>query len=309
MYGALELYSRSVSPKLFGNECSFEESAYVVVGAPFDSTATGVPGQRFAPQRIREASVELETFLPDLQIDVERLAVNDAGDLPVLTSVEALIDILGGVAREVLSSGKGLIMLGGDHFSSFPVLVEAAGNVDELGVLVFDAHLDLRDEYPVKCRYSHATVFRRLIEKTKNVYIAYYKPRGWSSEEYEFMRQSPRKLAVLNTREEVESWVKEHRTVYVSIDIDALDPAYAPGTGTPEPIGLAPRELVDSLRAAVLGSEKLLGIDVVEVNPLVDVNNLTSRVAAKILLEALAAMYEARKIGACTRTSKHFLNG
>ncbi|AGT35115.1 MULTISPECIES: agmatinase [Thermofilum] len=285
-----ELYMHHVSPTLFGVNGDYDSARIVVMGIPFDSAATGVPGARYAPRRIREVSVELETFHPATGLDVEFANVFDAGDLPLVTCVDSLVRVVGRVVEEVYDSGKRIISLGGDHFVSYPVISTVARKTGRLGVLVFDAHMDLRDEYPFDCRYSHATVFRRLLEENSNIEVAYFRPRGWSKEEYLYAKETKR-VQVLGDEAEVDDWFRRAENVYVTIDIDAVDPSFAPGTGTPEPFGLHPdtvRKIIEETFPRY--SQKIRGLDIVEVNPLVDVNDVTSRLAAKLLMYALVGL-------------------
>jgi agmatinase len=290
-----ELYVHGVHPTLFGVRGDFNSAEYVVIGVPFDSTATGVPGQRYAPKSIREASIELETYHPGTNVDAEELEVFDAGDLPLVTCTDVLVKTVGKVVEEVFESGKKLITIGGDHFVSYPVLSTLARRISNLRVLVFDAHLDLRDEYPFGCKFSHATVFRRILEENRNVEVAYFKPRGWSREEYTYAKTSPR-VFIIEEEAQVDDWLEKSERVYVTIDIDIVDPSFAPGTGLPEPLGITPEDLgCIAGRIFSLYSKRIVGLDLVEVNPLVDVNNITSRLAAKLLMHVLVNM--ARKSG------------
>ncbi|WP_460025465.1 agmatinase [Infirmifilum sp. SLHALR2] len=292
----LGFYLTPVTPPLFGREGKPEDDI-VVLGIPFDGAASRIPGQRFAPRKVREVSVELETFSPELGVNVEEIGYRDAGDLPVVTDYAVMQNFTTKVVEELRDSGKLPIVIGGDHSVTFPVVSTLAARSEELLVLVFDAHMDLRDEWPWGVRLSHATVMRRLLESSGSVSVAYYSPRAFSREEYEYARSSSRVKIVRNARE-LRELVESSEKVYISLDIDAVDPAYAPGTGTPEPMGLAPQEVASALRVAVSHAQEVAGFDVVEVNPLVDCNEITSLLAAKLVMEFLFACYRYEKCGA-----------
>mgnify|MGYP001772665570 CR=1 FL=1 len=290
----LDLYFSPPSPPLFGRHGSKQDKV-VVFGVPFDGAATRTPGQRFAPRRIREVSVELETFSVKLDKYVEELDFYDAGDLPVLTDFSAMRGLVSKTVGELLERGALPLMLGGDHLASFPVIREVSQHVDELLVLVFDAHMDLRDEYPVSTRFSHATVMRRLLEETQNISIAYFKPRAFSREEYVFARKSGR-VHLIENEDKLKELLDSYRNVYISLDIDAVDPAFAPGTGTPEPMGLTPWEVSQALHLIPIRARAIVGFDLVEVDPLVDCNDVTSLLAAKLIMEFLFAYADSGKL-------------
>ncbi|MEZ0345042.1 MAG: agmatinase [Infirmifilum sp.] len=294
----LDVYFSPPSPPLFGRYGGKDEKV-VVMGVPFDSAATRTPGQRFAPRKIREVSVELETFSPELGVYVEELGYSDAGDLPILTDFQVMDEVVSKVVRELIEADRSTIVLGGDHLVSFPVIREYALHFEKLLVVVFDAHLDLRDEYPLRTRFSHATVMRRLLESTENISIAYFSPRAFSKEEYEYARKSKR-VYLVKTASELEKLLGSFNNVYVSLDIDSIDPAFAPGTGTPEPIGLTPQTVASVLKIIAERSRRVVGLDLVEVNPLVDCNDITSLTAAKLIMEFLFSFAATRSLRALT---------
>jgi len=265
----------------------------VFVGAPFDSTTSRIPGQRLAPRKIREASMELETFDPVTGRDSEEAEYCDAGDIPLVVDYRVLTEILGSIAREVFASGKILAVCGGDHFVTYPAVKAATEVFGRVQLVVFDAHLDLRDEYPPHCKYSHATVMRRLVEENAQLHVVYFKPRAFSKEEWSFA-SSQENIVVAESTGDLLSALKEDYRTYISIDIDHVDPAYASGVGTPEPLGRTPEELIEAVKTLIeRRKNKIVGIDIVEVNPLLDPANTTSALAAKlwaIILRELSAM-------------------
>ncbi|QOJ78183.1 agmatinase [Infirmifilum lucidum] len=280
-----EFYLAPVAPTIFGRKGRAEDGV-VVFGVPFDSSSSRMPGQRFAPRRIREVSVELETFSPSLGVSVEELSFYDAGDLPVVTDYVVMQELVAKVVGGLSEAGKLPVALGGDHSITLPIVAKLVEKLGKLLVVVFDAHMDLRDEWPWGVRFSHATVMRRLLEASEKISIAYYSPRAFSEEEYRYAKSSSR-IHVLESVEKLKDVVGSSSPVYISLDIDSVDPAFAPGTGTPEPMGLTPREAVTALRTVIEQAGEVVGFDVVEVNPLVDCNDITSLLAAKLVMEFL----------------------
>jgi len=265
-----------------GLDHSPEEAETWIIGVPYDSTSSFKPGARFAPARIREVGWELESFNPRLGVDIEELPISDVGDIPLTVEYSTLSNTLARVLPLLYGHGKKGVFIGGTHLISLPIMEYLHQVYPNIGILVFDAHLDLRDEYPQGSKYTHATVMRRLSEM--HVPIYYYRPRAFSKEEYSYLAESDN-LSTLETPEELEAL---RGPLYISVDLDIIDPAYAPGVGNPEPLGLSPREVLEALsRVALQGKSEIVGIDVVEANPLVDVNDITSLTAAKILMETL----------------------
>ena len=259
-----------------------DKSSAWIIGVPFDSTTSFKPGTRFAPQKIREVGWELESYNPSLGLDVEELPVADLGDTQLFVEYESLAFTLRRIARLSHVAGKTLFIVGGEHLITYPIVAEIKKLLKNLTLIVFDAHLDLRDEYPSGTRFSHATVMRRLAEEGVNIY--YIGARAFSREEYEFLTSHPESLKIVSrdTLENIEG------NLYISIDVDVIDPAYAPAVGNPEPLGITPSHLLSTLKELFsLERTKIVGLDIVEVNPLVDVNDVTSLLAAKILMESL----------------------
>ncbi|MEM4445650.1 MAG: agmatinase [Thermofilum sp.] len=288
----LEMFTRRLAPPLFGRESKPEESRLIVVGAPFDSSATTVPGQRAAPRRIREISLELETFDFELEMDAEDAPFYDAGDLPLEVDFSSFMGILYRVASEVFSKGKILALIGGDHLVTLPSVKAALSTLGTTHLLVLDAHLDLRDEYPLGTKYSHATVMRRLLEENSDLRITYFKPRALSKEEYSFLASCSRVRVVRRVEELLEDFESSQR-IYLSIDIDVVDPAFAPGVGVPEPLGLYPQEVAQVLdRFLEAHGRRVIGFDLVEVNPVLDVSNVTSALAAKLLMKIIVRIFK-----------------
>lgn len=283
----LETFTHRLAPPLFGKERTPEGSRIVVLGAPFDASTTTTPGQRAAPRRIREISLELETYDAELGAEAEEAPFYDAGDLPLEVDYATFMGILYRVASEIFLEGKVMALIGGDHLVTLPAVKAALSVFGGLHLLVFDAHLDLRDEYPLGAKYSHATVMRRLLEENDDLRITYFKPRAFSKEEY-LLSVSCNRVKIVKTIKELLEDFKHDRKIYLSVDMDVVDPAFAPGVGVPEPLGLYPHELAQVLdRFLDKHGERVVGFDLVEVNPVLDLNNVTSALAAKLLMKII----------------------
>jgi agmatinase len=262
------------------------QPAAVILGAPYDATSTFRRGSARAPQAIRWASQSIETYSPVLRRDLEAVRWTDLGDLEVAgTEPEAMVDMVrtavAGVKPETLP-----ILLGGEHTLTLGAVQALAQRHPELAVLQLDAHTDLRDEYEGR-RLSHATVMRRIGDTVPPERVVALGIRAGTREEVAltaaYRACSPR----LSVSSEVWRWLQT-RAVYVTIDIDALDPSDAPGTGNPEPEGIASRDLLAFVRR--LSDLPVAGIDLVEVSPPYDPSGRTAVLAAVIIREAVLAL-------------------
>ncbi len=238
-----------------------------VLGIPYEGPITGRPGSSEAPAWIRRASSLIESYSPETGVDVAGI-VNDVGDVYPAHNVEQALDEIEDAARGL----KRLVVLGGSHVVTLGV-VRA---VKPKTIVYLDAHWDLRDEYMGE-RLSHACVARRLVEEGYNV--VFYGVRSGSREEWEIG-------ARMRMYDVNDAWEPPKGDVYVSVDVDVLDPAFAPGVGTPEPGGVDVNKVL-SLIHALRG--RIVAADIVEVNPLVE-HHVTPVVAAKILREIIASM-------------------
>lgn len=280
-----------VSPTLLfsGLSTPFDEADFVLLGVPFDATSTYRPGSRFGPLAIREASENLEAYSLRTGLDLEEeVRLCDLGDLNVLGSVEGTLDRLGTVVGEVVGAGKFPVILGGEHTITYGV-VRALG--DGVAVLSFDAHMDLRDEY-LGSRLSHATFMRRLTELIGPRNIMEVGVRAISREELEFAETNG--LRYITGREVIDregiadivgAFLSDHKRVYLTVDMDVIDPSYAPAVGNPFPEGMSPTTLLDILHN--VWNDVMVGFDLVEVSPLYD-GGQTAIQAAHIVHEVLS---------------------
>lgn len=278
----------SPTPLFLGISTPFDGADFVLLGVPFDATSTYRPGSRFGPLAIRKASENLEVYSFRTGLDLEEeVRLFDMGDLNVLASVEGTLDRLETVVREVLDAGKFPVILGGEHTITYGA-VKALG--DGVAVLSFDAHMDLRDEY-LGSRLSHATFMRRLAELIGPEKVMEVGVRAVSREELGFAEDSG--LQYISEREIVsgegivdviDAFLSDQKRVYLTIDMDVIDPSYAPAVGNPFPGGMSPTALLDILQSVW---PNVVGFDLVEVSPLYD-GGQTAIQAAHIVHEALA---------------------
>jgi len=256
-----------------------EAASYVVVGAPLDVTTTFQPGTRFGPDRIRRFSESYDNYDHRTDQRFTDLGVHDAGDVRAWDDVPEYCDYLGGQLRDIVWDGAVPLVLGGEHTVTAPA-VEA---VDPEVFVCLDAHLDLREEYDGNA-WSHACVTRRVLRTVDEAIIL----GARTGSEAEWERADAEDVTVV-APDDVDDWLADppgfgDQSVYLSVDIDAADPGFAPGTGTMEPFGLTPRQMRDVVRAVAPHCE---GVDVVEVNDRDD--GQAAALAGKLLREFVFA--------------------
>jgi len=264
------------------------EPSTLVYGVPFDSTHSYRPGTRFGPDAIREAFNNIEIFMPQFSVDLEIVNIDDLGNTKHTVVAKEMLDMVSKITSELIKKEKQLIVLGGEHlitlgtFPSFP---------KNTGYIVFDAHYDLRDEY-ADIKLSHAAYLRRMIEKIGSDRIIHVGARSFVKEELAFKEEHKVKtisdwdVRHGNGPKLVKDAVSIFDQMYVSIDLDVLDPAFAPGVGNPEAVGLTSRELYDMVCS--MDDQNITGADIVELSPIFD-NGSTSSMAAR-LMSAIIAM-------------------
>ena len=279
-------------PQYFADaESSFEDAEFVVFGAPYDRTCSFRFGTRYAPKEIRKAAWNLETYNVRTGLDIKSRKIHDMGDLPIESEAPAdAVEAVRKAGEKIVSAGKFPIMLGGEH-SMTPGAVAGFGKkVKELFVLSIDAHIDYRLEYDDE-KNHHACAMRRCSEMVGAGKVAVLGMRSGCLEEIEDAKRDG-----LFCR--TSYWIKENgmeraigdalkragkRKIYLTLDIDGIDPAYAPGTGTPEAFGLQDYDVLKVIDAV---APRLAGFDIMEVCPPYD-NGNTSMLAAKIVREVI----------------------
>lgn len=272
-----------------------------IVGVPFDSGVTYRPGARFGPSAIRQASRLLRPYNPAQKIDVfQTVQVADCGDISANPfNIEEAIEAVSNHASQLIAGNSRLITLGGDHTISLPLLRAMHARHGRIALVHFDAHLDTWNTY-FGAPYTHGTPFRRafeegLLAEESCMHIGIRGPLYGSSDLVEdaglgFQVITTDMVAEMGPKEVAAQIVRRvgNSPLYLSLDIDVMDPAFAPGTGTPEAGGLSSREVLTIIRA--LSGLDLVGGDVVEVSPAYDHAEVTSVAASHVVYELITLM-------------------
>lgn len=248
-----------------------------------DYTVSFLPGSRRGPGAIRDASYALEEYSLRLAGSLDDKIFYDAGDIDLpIGNVNKSLDMIKDVANSLFGKNKLPIFIGGEHLISYPLVSAAYEHFKNIVLLHFDAHADLRKDY-IGERLSHATVIGLLAHETK-IPIYQFGIRSGAKEEFIYAksRTSLNPYKALEPFKEVIPSIKE-RPIYVTFDIDVIDPAFAPGTGTPEPGGITSGEALEIMYS--LSEINVIGMDIVEVSPMHDVSSRTALLAAKMIRE------------------------
>ena len=261
--------------------------AAILFGIPFDSTHSYRPGTRFGPDAIRESFNNIEIFMPQFSVDLEDTNIEDLGNTKHTVVPKEMLEMVSKITSELIKKEKQLIILGGEHlitlgtYPSFP---------KETGYIVFDAHYDLRDEY-ADIKLSHAAYLRRIIEKQGSDKIIHVGARAYVKEELVFKEENKIKtisdwdIRHGNAAKLIKDAASVFDKLYVSIDLDVLDPAFAPGVGNPEAVGITSRELYEMVCS--LEGQKIIAADIVELCPTFD-NGSTAAIAARLMSSIIA---------------------
>jgi agmatinase len=273
------------------------ELEIALVGIPFDGGTTYRPGTRFGPRHIREQSVLIRPWNPVLNVNpFQKHRVADFGDFSVNPlSIEDTMSRVEKQMELLLDEGTRCVSVGGDHSLSLPLLRAVAKKHGPVALIQFDAHNDLWDEY-FGCKYSHGTPFRRAIEEglIREGLFLQVGLRGQVYSEHDFDFAQKHKVKMVTAEEfhaaGIVPFCKElamfrGQPVYITLDIDCVDPAFAPGTGTPQVAGFTSYQIVELVRA--LQGLQIVGCDLVEVSPPYDNREITSLLAANLLYELL----------------------
>jgi agmatinase len=275
----------------------FDEARYVVFGAPLDATASQRSGSRFAPDALRQASLYMETYSLRTDLDLTDISVADVGDLRGLESPEISLEKISAAAKAIGGSEKTPIMLGGEHTVTLGGLRAVKPDL----VIVFDAHMDLRESL-LGLSLSHGTFMRRAMEEL-DFKLIILGCRAVSREEMEFAEANEDRVAVVTAAEllrggkdagvkALRSWHEEASSTYISVDMDVVDPAQAPAVGNPSPEGIGITLLLDLIHACA--DECTRGFDLTEVTPHFD-SGLTATQAAYVTLETIYALEAASR--------------
>jgi agmatinase len=294
-----ELYTSP--PNIFGGfQKPFDVADFVILGVPFDVTSTYRTGARFGPTAIRQASLNIETYSFRTGIDVEDLHLHDLGDLHASSDTAKTLETLELVIRDILKAGKVPVTIGGEHTITYGVAKGLGRMASTTAIVSFDAHLDVRDEF-LGLKMSHTTFMRRINEDVRPARIVEVGTRAVCKEELKYVKkagieffttQHIREEGTKRTIRELKERLAKYKNVYVSVDMDVLDPAFAPATQNPEADGLEMHSLLD-----ILGSvcdERVAGFDVLEVAPDYD-RGVSAIQASKVIFEVLCQIEKSRE--------------
>jgi agmatinase len=284
----LELYT-SQTNVFGGRQKPFEKANYVIFGVPFDATSTYRSGARFGPNAIRQASLNIETYSFRSGVDLEDLSLYDAGDLNVSMDAKQTVDLTRLVVEDILAAGKMPVALGGEHTVTLGIAKGLGAKAAKTAIVSFDAHLDLRAEF-MGVTLSHTTFMHLISKQVKPAKIIEVGTRSACKEELAYAKKA--KVGFFTSQQiikqgseqviaELKQKLEPYENVYLTVDMDVLDPAYAPAVQNPEPEGINPTALLDI--ACALCDKRVVGLDVLEIAPIYD-QGVSAVVAAKVVL-------------------------
>jgi len=281
-----EAYSGNV---FIGMNADFNESKVVLYGMPMDWTVSYRPGSRFGPARIREVSIGLEEYSPYLDRELVDVKYFDAGDIPLpFGNPQKSIDIIEEYVGTLLAEEKFPLGMGGEHLVSWPVMKAMAAKYKDLAIIHMDAHTDLREHYEGE-PLSHSTPIRKIAEHIGPENVFSFGIRSGMKEEFDWAKEVGMHISKFEVLEPLKEILPKlaGRPVYVTIDIDVLDPAHAPGTGTVDAGGITSKELLASIHAIARSEVNVVGADLVEVAPIYDHSEQTANTASKLIREMM----------------------
>ncbi|MBM7648321.1 agmatinase [Bacillus ectoiniformans] len=283
-------FDEAYSGKVFiGSHPTYEDSKAVLYGMPMDWTVSYRPGSRFGPARIREVSIGLEEYSAYLDRELEEINYYDAGDIPLpFGNAQRSLDMIEEYIDGLLEDGKFPLGMGGEHLVSWPVMKAVAKKYPDLAIIHMDAHTDLRTEYEGE-PLSHSTPIRKIADHIGPSNVYSFGIRSGMKEEFEWAKENGMHISKFDVLEPLKEILPTlaGRPVYVTIDIDVLDPAHAPGTGTVDCGGITSRELLASIHEIARSEVNVVGGDLVEVAPVYDASEQTANTASKLIREML----------------------
>lgn len=266
-------------------DSDYDESDIVIFGVPFDGTTSYRPGTRFASAAIRNESYGIETYSPYLDKDLLDIKVFDAGDLEFgFGNTEKVLTTIEEMTRMILNDNKKPLMIGGEHLVSLGCVRAVAEKYPDLHIIHFDAHADLRDDYLGE-RLSHACVIRRCHEIVGDERIYQFGIRSGDREEFNWAKEHVFMQKFNLDRLDTVIGLLADKPVYLTIDLDVLDPSIFPGTGTPEAGGVSFTELINAVNK--VSKLNIVAADMTELSPIYDAGGVSTAVACKLLRELL----------------------
>lgn len=270
---------------------TYEESNVVIFYSPMDATCSFRPGTRFAGPAIRQDSIGLEWYSPYFDMDLKDVKTCDIGDLDLpMGDVEKDLDEISRVTKCILDDNKKTMMIGGEHLVTLGTIREYIKKYPDLHIIHFDAHTDLREEFLGR-ELSHATVLRKCYDLLGDGRIYQFGIRSGDSSEFKWASEGHthlRKFDLVGLDKCIEAL--KDKPVYITIDLDVLDPSIFPGTGTPEAGGITYKELQQAI-LDMKGLHNIVGADIVELSPHYDASGVSTAVACKVLREMVLLLH------------------
>jgi len=263
-----------------------DDAEIIICGIPFDGTVSFRPGSRFAPSAIRNVLYGLETYSPYQDKDITDYKVFDTGDVEIpIGNTERTLKTIEDFLTPLFAKKKKILSLGGEHLITLPIIKAALIQYPSIKIIHFDAHTDMREDY-IGEKLSHSTVMRRIGEITGFKNIFQFGIRSGLKAEWDFCKSNGN-FNPFNTdnAKNIADSINDKEPIYISLDMDVLDPSYFPGTGTPEPCGITTKQLLDALLA--FKNKNVIGADIVELSPDYDKSGISS-VTASFFLRELA---------------------
>lgn len=266
-----------------GQNDDYESSDIIMLGLPFDGTVSYRSGSRFAPEQIRLASWGLEDYSPRFDRYLQDVNFHDAGDLEFpLGNTYKSLDLIEQNVEDIYKDGKRVFGIGGEHLVTLPQIKAISKFFKDIAVVHFDAHTDLREEYLGE-EMSHSAVIRHISKIIGPENIKQIGIRSGLKEEFDFMKEHNTLISEYSQLD-----VLKGKKIFVTVDLDVLDPSVMPGTGTPESGGLQFNELIGWFE--YLKNFDIIGADVVELAPDYDASGVSTAVATKVIRELLMIM-------------------
>ena len=266
---------------------NYEESNLIVFCVGFDGTTSNRPGARFASSSMRKEFYGLETYSPFLDLDLEDYNICDYGDLEIsVGSTEQVLKEIYQETYKIVRDSKVPFMIGGEHLVTLPAFKAVHEKYNDIYVIHFDAHTDLREEYN-NSKNSHATVIKRIWDIVGDNKIFQFGIRSGTKEEFKFATEEKHtymEIGGIDTFENIVNMLNG-KNIYLTIDLDVLDAAVFPGTGTPEPGGVNYREFQEIFKIIKNSNINIVGCDIVELSPDYDTTGVSTVIACKILRE------------------------
>lgn len=272
-------------------DSEYKDSSVVIFSSPMDATCSFRPGTRFAGPAIREDSIGLEWYSPYFDMDLKKVKTCDIGDLDLpMGDVEGDLKEISRVTKAILADDKKTMMIGGEHLVTLGTIREYVKKYPDLHIIHFDAHTDLREEFLGR-KLSHATVLRKCYDLLGDGRIYQFGIRSGDSSEFAWAAEGHthlRKFDLVGLDKCIDEL--KDKPVYITIDLDVLDPSVFPGTGTPEGGGITYKELQQAI-LDMRGLNNIVGADMVELSPHYDASGVSTAIACKVLRELVLLLH------------------